>query len=206
MATEESDVLDENVRRQLAAAVEVLPVDLDSHWESFVRELHAERRRAAGSRLAVAAAVLFVALTAGRPVVVSAGEAVVRFIEDVAGTTVGKVAEVIEEQIPAGVGAGGGGGAHGKIDKDNDYWVGIRKVHRQLNDAVGYERWNPDKLKGAAVLLDGLADNEPEFKQQVLDAAKLVRRAQAANDEQAAREAHTVIQEIDKALGQKTPK
>lgn len=191
---------DEEIRCHLTDAVERLEVDVDAHWERFSSHLRAERHRSVASRMAVAAAVLVFSLTAGRPLVVTGGGAIVRFLSDATETTVDWVGESIEERIP---GLGSGGGGHAEIDESNDYWVAIRSVHEQLNDAVGYNRWEPEELDGAAAKLDDLADADPEFQDDVRSAARLIRRAQQADDRQLASEAHSIIEEIDRGLGKR---
>lgn len=188
---------DEEIRRHLTDAVERLEVDVDAHWERFSSHLRAERHRSVASRMAVAAAVLVFSLTAGRPLVVTGGGAIVRFLSNVTETTADWVGESIEERIPS---LGGGGGVHEPIDESNDYWVAIRSVHEQLNDAVGYDRWEPEELKGAAAKLDDLAGADPEFQDDVRSAVELIRTAEAEGDRDAAVRAHRLIEQIEREL------
>ncbi len=191
------DPVDDELRRQLTTALDVLEVDVDAHWERLVANCRAERRRSVASRVAVAAGVLLVLLTAGRPLVVTGAGAVVRFVSDVAGTTADRVAESIEDQVGRRV---GGGGEHAPIDEENDYWMAIRSVHEQLNDAVGWSRWEPEALDGAAAELNDIADQELEFEEQTRSAANLIRKAQADDDRDAARKAHRIIEGIERGL------
>ncbi len=97
---------DEEIRRHVTDALERLDVDVAGNWQRFSSHLRAERRRSVASRIAVAAAVLAFSLTAGRPLVVTGGNAIVRFLSDVTETTSDWVGESIEERIP-GLGRGG---------------------------------------------------------------------------------------------------
>ncbi|MBW3581278.1 MAG: hypothetical protein KY431_09585 [Actinobacteria bacterium] len=188
--------VDDDIRRHLAEALETIEVDVDAHWERFCSDRRAERRRSVASRVAVAAAVILLSLTVGRPLLVTGGGAVVRFLSDVVEGTVDRVGDSVEKRIP---GLGDAGGTHGTIDRNNPYWVTVRSVHDQLNEAVGYDRWEPDALDGAAERLDG-ADVDPEFEDEVRLAAGLIRTAHADNDREAAVSAHRIIQDIEKAL------
>ncbi len=192
--------VDDDFRRHLAEALEVIEVDVDAHWERFRNDRRAERRRSVAARVAIAAAVMVLALTVGRPLVVTGGGAIVRFLSDVAGGTADRVGESIEERVP---GLGGAGGTHGTIDRNNPYWVTVRSVHDQLNDAVGYNRWDPDALEGAATRLDGIVDADPGFEDEVRTAARLIRDAQSNDDRAAAVSAHRLIQDIEKGLRQR---
>lgn len=194
--SDELVAVDVEVSRRLEVALEVIDVDVDAQWVRFVDELGHQRRRSLAGRAAMAAAVLLLFLTAGRPLAVAGGEAVIRFLSGVTGSTLNWVGDSIEERIP-GL---GGGGVHEPIDESNDYWVAIRSVHEQLNDAVGYERWEPEELDGAAAKLDDLADADPEFQDEVRSAARLVRTAQAEHDRDTAVRAHRLIEEIERGL------
>jgi hypothetical protein len=206
MAADDLGSPDETLRRQLQEALEVVEVDVEAQWDGFLRAVRLQRRRAIVSRVAVAAAVLVVALTAGRPWVTTGTGAVVRFVSEVASGTVDKVAEVIEDRMPA---LSGGHDAHGQIDEDNPYWNTIRSVHEQLNDAVGWQRWEPDKLDGAATKLDAIVDEDPQLTEQVRSAADLISRAQRDGGDDAyetAVKAHRIIEQIETALGRRAPR
>ena len=194
--SDELDAVDVEVSRRLAVALEAIDVDVDAQWVRFVDELGRQRRRSLAGRAAMAAAVVLLFLTAGRPLAVAGGEAVIRFLSGVTGSTLNWVGESIEERIP-GL---GGGGVHEPIDESNAYWVAIRSVHEQLNDAVGYEQWEPDELDGAAAKLDDLAGADPEFEDEVRSAAGFIRAAQAEGDRGAAVRAHRLIVEIEGGL------
>ncbi len=189
--------VDDDIRRRLTEALETIEVDVDAHWERFCSDRRDERRRSVASRLAVAAAVLLFSLTVGRPLVVTGGGAVVRFLSDVVESTVDRVGDSVEKRIP---GLGGPGGTHGKIDRNNRYWVTVRSVHEQLNEAVGYGRRRLDALDGAAERLDGIADADPEFEDEVRSAADLIRTAHADGDYDAAVQAHRLVEDIEKGL------
>lgn len=194
--TDGLDPKDEELRRRLSGALEVIEVDVDAHWERFLDDLRAERRRSGTTRVAAAAAVLALALTAGRPLVAAGGGALVRLVSGVAASTVDWIAESVEDLIP-GLGPGD---LHDPIDEDNDYWVAIRSVHEQLNDAVGYDRWEPDELDGAAKRLDDLAGADAEFEDEVRSAAELIRTAQEDDDREPAVAAHRLIEDIERGL------
>ena len=195
--TEDLASADEEIRRHLTDAVERLEVDVDAHWEHFASHLRAERRRSVASRMAVAAAVIVFSLTAGRPLVVTGGGAIVRFLSDVTKTTADWLDDSIGDRLRESV---GGGGGHAEIDDNNGYWVAIRSVHEQLNEAIGYGRWEPGELDGAAGRLDTIVDDYPEFQDDVRSAASLIRRAQQANDRRPASDAHGIIDEIEREL------
>ena len=198
--SEDSAAVDDDIRRHLTEALETIEVDVDAHWERFCSDRRAERRRLVASRVVAAAAVILLSLTVGRPLVVTGGGAVVRFLSDVVESTVDRVGDSVEKRIP---GLGGPGGTHGEIDRNNPYWVDVRSVHEQLNDAVGYDQWNPDALEGAATKLDGIADDDPRFEGEVRTAARLIRDAQSNGHRAAAVGAHRLIQDIERGLRQR---
>lgn len=195
--TEDVAPADEEIRRHLTDAVEAQEVDVDAHWERFSSHLRAERRRSVAARMAVAAAVIVFSLTAGRPLVVTGGGAIVRFLSEVTETTADWLDDSIGDRLRE---SGGGDAGHAEIDEDNGYWVTIRSVHEQLNEAIGYGRWEPDKLDGADGRLDAIVDGHPEFQDDVRSAAWLIRRARQANDRQPASDAHGIIEDIEKEL------
>jgi hypothetical protein len=189
--------VDDDLRRHLTEALEAIEVDVDAHWELFRSDRRAERRRSVAARVAVAAAVIVLSLTVGRPLVVTGGGAIVRFLSDVTEGTADWVGESIEERIP---GLGGAGGTHGKIDKGNPYWATVRSVHDQLNEAVGYGHRRLDALDGAAERLDGIIDADPELADDVRSAARLIRTAQEDDDYDSAVRAHRLIEDIEQEL------
>ena len=195
--SEDSAAVDDDIRRHLTEALETIGVDVDAHWERFCSDRRAERRRLVASRVVAAAAVILLFLTVGRPLVVTGGGAVVRFLSDVVEGTVDRVGESVEKRIP---GLGDAGGTHGKIDRNNPYWVTVRSVHDQLNEAVGYGHRRLDALDGAAERLDGIADDNPEFEDEARTAAQLIRTAHADDDYEAAVRAHRLVQDIEKGL------
>ena len=195
--TEDVAQADEEIRRHLTDAVESLKVDVDAEWERFSSHLRAERRRSVASRMAVAAAVIVFSLTAGRPLVVTGGGAIVRFLSNVTETTADWLGDSIGDRLPEPAGEAGG---HAPIDESNDYWVTIRSVHIQLNEAIGYGRWEAGELDGAAGRLDTIVDDYPEFQDDVRSAASLIRRAQRASDRRLASKAHGIIEDIEKEL------
>jgi DNA repair ATPase RecN len=115
-------------------------------------------------------------------------EAVARFLRD----PVGEVERRVVEPFTAPKDP-----AHGKVDKDNRFWVEVRKAHDQLNDAVGWGNWKPERLTGAAERLEAVAGLEPEYEADAREAARLIRSAQANNRRQDASAAHTLVARIE---------
>lgn len=95
----------------------------------------------------------------------------------------------------------GNGDGHGELNGSNDCWERIRSVHGRPNRAVGWNRWRPDELDGAAVALDDLADGQPMYEEDLRLAADFVRGAQASDDHGCAIAAHRLVQRVDRALG-----
>jgi hypothetical protein len=193
---ESLDPRDEEVRSVVAAAAAAVPVDVDAEWSRLVARLAAERRRAMAARGAAAAAVVLL-LTVGRPVVDVAGTALVRFVTDVFTTTIDGAADAVDDRVAAWSGRDK---AHGTIDDDNEYWVEVRKVHEQLNRAVGWSRWDADELDGAAERLEAIASKDPELEDDVRRAADLIRQAQSRARREPASRAHSIIEGIESEL------
>ncbi len=142
----------------------------------------------------MAAAVLLLFLTAGRPLAVAGGA------RDPLPLGSDRIHFELGRRVDRGTNPRPGGGRARRDRRGNDYWVAIRSVHEQLNDAVGYDRWEPDELDGAAAKLDDLPDPDPEFQDDVRSAARLIRAAQAEGDRGAAVGAHRLIEQIERGL------
>ena len=197
---------DAGFRALLTAEAELVEVDVDAEWTRLVASLEAETdtktgaaaprtRRPLATWAAVAAAIVLLLSTVGRPVVVATGEAIARFVGDKAeqvGDTVGG---------PFASNEGSGDKAHGKVDKNNAYWVEVRAVHDKLNDAVGWGEWKPKALEGLADRLDRIVAGDPRFTAKVRDAAAMIRSAQKHNRRDDAVGAHRLIAQIETSLG-----
>lgn len=191
--TDEAEFDDAGFRAVLAAAAAAeVEVDVDREWGLLSARLETAPGRPWATWAAVAAAIILVLSTVGRPVVDAGGGVIARFLGD-------RV-----EQVGRGVSAPFTSDepdpAHGKVDKKNPFWVEIRSVHDTLNDAVGWDRWRPKELKDAADRLDRIAANDPRFTDRVREAAKLIRSAQADNRRDDAVAAHRLIFQIELAL------
>lgn len=121
-----------------------------------------------------------------------------RFLSEAVGTRVAKVCRGDRRQLRDVTGNGDG---HGELNANNDYWDRIGSVHERLSWAVGWNRWRPDELDGAAVALDDLVDGEPMCEENLRLAADFVRTAQASDDQDSAIAAHRLVQRVDRALG-----
>lgn len=191
------DSVDVEVRAQLERALETIDVDVDAQWERLRRDVGDERRRTAMRGTAVAASLLLLALSIGRPVVDAGGAAVVRFVSELVGGTVGRVLEGVEDAADE---LSGRSSAHGPVDEGDWYAVAVRSVHEQLNEAVGWDEWNPDELEGADTQLLEVASDEPELEEQARAAAALIRSARDDGNRDDAVEAHRIIEDIERRL------
>jgi hypothetical protein len=90
--------------------------------------------------------------------------------------------------------------SHGPIDRTNEFWVEVRGAHHQLNDAVGWERWRPEKLDGAADRLRAVAPLDTELGGKALEAADLIDAATRTHDRDDAVQAHRVVNDIETLL------
>jgi hypothetical protein len=209
-------------------------VDVDAAWDDLVRRLADERRPSVLPRLvAVAAAVLLLVFVV-RPVVVTGAQAAVRYVVDkvdevITGslgerppvaapttTTPVTVAPVPLALPPAAspvpstttttepVVATTVPDAHGTIAVGDDYRLVVRSVHGQINDAVGFGRWNPAALQGAPERLEAIVDDDPELTELVRSAIDLLHRAIDGPDRDMAIYAHRIIEEIERQRAGRT--
>lgn len=192
----EFEAIDEDVRRRLTEELEGVDIDMDGEWARLTTGLRAERRRSAMLRTAVAASVLALVVPIGRPLVGAGPAALVGFVTELFGGVADKVVDVMED----GFEEVSGRASHDRIDEDNEYWVSIRAVHEQLNDAVGWKQWEPEELDGADDRLLETIGAEPEFEEQVRSAAKLIRVAADEDNRDAAVDAHRIIEDIERGL------
>jgi hypothetical protein len=198
--SEDFDSVDVEVRAQLERALETIDIDVDARWERLRRDVRDEQRRSAMRGTAVAASLLLLALSVGRPVVDAGGAAVVRFVSELVGGTVGRVLEGVEDAADE---LSGRSSAHGPVDENDKYAVAVRSVHNQLNEAVGWDEWDPEELKGADAQLLEVASDEPELEEQARVAAALIRSAREDGDRDDAVQAHRIVMDIERRLRQR---
>ena len=194
-----------------------LDLDIDAEWERLVARLEDEKRRPIAPRLLlVAAAVLFLVFVA-RPVVVTGAQAAIRYVVDKVDETILSTIDDVAPQptvtsttmrapepldlappVPTTTPPVTEPDAHGVVPAGDEYRLTVRAVHEQINDAVGFGRWDPDALQGAPELLESIVDQDPELEDEVRTAIELLRRAIAGPDKDAAIYAHRVIEEIER--------
>ncbi len=191
------DSVDVEIRAQLEHALETIDIDVDAQWERLRSDVGNEQRRSAMRGTAVAASLLLLALSIGRPVVDAGGAAVVRFVSELVGGTVDRVLEGVED---AGDELSGRSSAHGPVDEGDQYAVAVRSVHQQLNEAVGWDEWDPDELEGADAQLLEVASDEPELEERARAAAALIRSAREGGDRGDAVQAHRIVEDIERRL------
>jgi hypothetical protein len=180
----------------LVVAEASVEVDVDVSWTRVASTLRSDARRSAGRRLAAVAAAVILLVTAGRPIVDTGATALAQFIGHAARASVDGVVGMVADSMSVD----GGGGAHGKIDRSNPFWVEVRGAHNQLNGAVGWNRWRPGELDGAAERLERVAGQDPQFGAQALEAARLIRTAVADDDRESAVLAHRAVEAIEVGL------
>ena len=182
--------VDERLRTALADQAETtIEVDVDAAWIELVERLEARPPRGFATRWVAAAAVVLLALAIGRPAVVDlAGEVANfgRFVEEVV--------------VPAPAGDGGGGApdpAHDPVPEGDSYRQDLRRVHDQLNAAIGHGRRDLDRLAGADRVLGDLLGQRPELDDQLRETITQLRRAEDNDDRGAASRAHTLIEDLE---------
>ncbi len=196
--SEDFDSVDVEVRTQLEHALGTIDIDVDAQWERLRSDVGGEQRRSVMRGTAVAASLLLLALSIGRPVVdAGAGAAVVRFVSELVGGTVGRVLEGVEDAADE---LSGRSTAHGPVDEDDEYAVAVRSVHEQLNEAVGWDEWDPEELEGADAQLLEVASDEPELEERARAAAALIRSAREGGDRDDAVQAHRIVEDIERRL------
>lgn len=191
------DSVDVEIRAQLEHALETIDIDVDAEWERLRSDVGNEQRRSAMRGTAVAASLLLLALSIGRPVVDAGGAAVVRFVSEVVGATVDRVLEGVEDVADE---LSGRSSAHGPVDEDDEYAVAVRSVHQQLNKAVGWEEWDPDELEDADARLLEVASDVPELEERARAAAALIRSARESRNRDDAVQAHRIVEDIETRL------
>ncbi len=194
------DSVDVGVRAQLERALGTIDIDVDAQWERLRSDVGDEQRRSAMRGTAVAASLLLLLLSIGRPVVDAGGAAAVRFISELVGGTVGWVLEGVEDAADE---LSGRSTAHGPVDEDDEYAVAVRSVHQQLNEAVGWDEWDPDELEGADARLLEAASDEPELEERARAAAALIRTARDDGNRDDAVQAHRIVEDIERRLRQR---
>lgn len=90
--------------------------------------------------------------------------------------------------------------AHGAITSGDDYRLTIRRVHNQINAAIGYGNRNFAALEGSDARIESVLGVRPEFDAQLRDVIGHLRQAQRAEDRNAASAAHTIIESIEARL------
>jgi len=194
------DPVDVGIRAQLEHALGTIDIDLDAQWERLRSDVGDEQRRSAMRGTAVAASLLLLALSIGRPVVDAGAAAAVRFVSELVGGTVGWVLEGVEDAADE---LSGRSSAHGPVDEDDEYAVAVRSVHQQLNEAVGWDEWHPNELEGADARLLEAASDDPELEERAREAAALIRTAREDGNHDDAVQAHRIIEDIERRLRQR---
>lgn len=92
--------------------------------------------------------------------------------------------------------------AHAPIDESDPLAVGVRAAHFDLNDAVGYDRWEPAELEGTAESLRSLAGRSSSAEPRLLEAADLVERAIAEDEREDAVIAHRVVEGLERLIAE----
>ena len=92
--------------------------------------------------------------------------------------------------------------AHAPILDGNEYRLTLRRVHDQLNAAIGYGRTDYGALAGSEDLVASLLGQQPQFDAELRDTIGHLRQAQRASDRRAASAAHTIIDRIQKQLAE----
>lgn len=92
--------------------------------------------------------------------------------------------------------------AHAPIVNGDEYRLTIRRVHDQINAAIGYGRQDYGALEGSDARIEGLLGERPEFDPQLRDTIGHLRQAQRAQDRNAASAAHTIIESIERRLAE----
>lgn len=181
--------VDERVRAALTRKVEAaIDVDVDAAWAELVERLETRPRRHFGTGWLVAAAVVVVALAIGRPVIVEiAGEAANfgRFVEEVVVPAPAGDSDAVDT-------------AHDPVPASDTYRQDLRRVHLQLNAAIGHGRRDLERLAGADRVLEDLLGERTELDDELRETIAQLRRAEESNDRGAASRAHTLIEDLER--------
>ena len=92
--------------------------------------------------------------------------------------------------------------AHAPIVDGDAYRLAVRRVHNQLNAAIGFGRSDYAALEGADAIVEGLLGQRPQFDADLRDTIGHLRQAMRAQDRNAASAAHTIIEGIERALAE----
>ncbi|MDQ3107498.1 MAG: hypothetical protein M3Q68_06790, partial [Actinomycetota bacterium] len=90
--------------------------------------------------------------------------------------------------------------AHSPILDGSEYRLTLRRVHDQLNQAIGFGQTEYEALAGSDRLVEELLGQQPRFDAQLRDTIGHLRQAQRARDRAAASQAHTIIDGLQKQL------
>lgn len=90
--------------------------------------------------------------------------------------------------------------AHAPIRDGNEYRLTLRRVHDQLNAAIGFGRNDYEALDGADDLVESLLGRQPQYDARLRDVIGHIRQARGFSDRNAASAAHTIVEEIERAL------
>lgn len=90
--------------------------------------------------------------------------------------------------------------AHAPILDGDRYRLAIRRVHNSINAAIGYGNLNFDALAGSDSRLEGLLGQQPQFDARLRDTIGHLREAQRNKNRDAASQAHTIIESIEREL------
>ena len=90
--------------------------------------------------------------------------------------------------------------AHAPIRDGNEYRLTLRRVHEQLNDAIGFGRSDYAALEGADGLVESMLGQRAEYDARLRDVIGHIRQARNFSDRNAASAAHTIIEEIEREL------
>ena len=90
--------------------------------------------------------------------------------------------------------------AHAPIRDGNEYRLTLRRVHDQLNAAIGFGRSDYAALDGADDLVESLLGRQPQYDARLRDVIGHIRQARGFSDRNAASAAHTIVEEIERSL------
>lgn len=95
--------------------------------------------------------------------------------------------------------------AHAPIRDGNEYRLTLRRVHDQLNAAIGFGRNDYAALDGADDLVESLLGRQPQYDARLRDVIGHIRQARNFSDRNAASAAHTIVEEIERELAVASP-
>ena len=90
--------------------------------------------------------------------------------------------------------------AHAPIRDGSEYRLTLRRVHEQINDAIGFGRTDYEALDGADGLVESMLGQRPEYDARLRDVIGHLRQARNFSDRNAASAAHTIVEEIEREL------